>query len=191
MNILFVKPGEAKTSYPHQYAVLSAYVKALGHNVSFYDAALRRESVENVFRRIDFKRKDAVCISVLTGWHNWTSRFTALVKEKYPSIKVIVGGTHISALKEYAVEHIGADYGVAGEGEIALGKILNDLGNLNKIKDIPGAIYKDGNCYKMSLLPYERIEDFDNLPLPNYELIHPESYFPVYLSGTVSRKRLK
>lgn len=191
MDILFVKPGDAQTNFPHQYAVLSAYIKTFGHSVNFYDASLTRESAENVFEKIDFKQKDAVCISVLTGWHNWASLFTALVKKKYPLIKVIVGGPHISALKEYAVEHIGADYGIAGEGEIALGKLLNHLDNLNEIKNIPGVIYKDGDCYKITPLPYERIKDFNNLPLPDYKLVRPENYFNVYLGASVSKKRFR
>lgn len=191
MNIYFIKPGEAHTSFPHQYAVLSAYIKKLGHNTNFYDAALTGESPESVLNRIDFKHIDAICMSVFTGWHRWASRFANLVKGKYPSIKIIVGGPHISGLREYAVEHIGVDYGIIGEGEIPLGKLLDDMNNLSKVKKIPGVIYNDGNGYTLTPYPLERIKDLNELPLPDYQLIPPKNYFHTYVGASVAKKSVR
>lgn len=191
MNIYFIKPGDAHTNFPHQYAVLSAYLKKLGHHTYFYDAALKRESPEKVLGLIDFKNIDALCISVFTGWHQWASRFTKLFKKKYSSIKVIVGGPHISGLRECAVEHITADYGIIGEGEVPLGKLLDSMHNLNKVKTIPGIIYSEGNSYTLTPYPLERVKDFNELPLPDYELVRPEKYFHTYRGASVATKSLR
>lgn len=190
MYVFFVKPGgEAQTNYPHQYAVLSAYVKGLGHSVNYYDAALGHEEPQDVMDKVDFSGVDLVAISVLTGWHAWTREFIALLKEKYPGIYTVVGGHHISGLRELAMEHIGADYGVVGEGEIPLGKLLPCLGDLSEVKKIPGIIYREGGEYKKTPFALERISDLDELPMPNYDLIKPASYFHTFLGASAARKR--
>lgn len=192
MHVFFIKPGgEAQTNFPHQYAVLSAYVKNLGHHVDFYDAALKHETPEDVLNKFDYHEVDVIAMSVLTGWHMWARDFTTLIKEKYPHIRLIVGGHHISGLKELAMEHIRADYGVVGEGEIPLGKILSSLDDLSAIKNLPGVIYKENNVYKKTPFPLERVGNLDDLPMPNYELIRPEDYFHTYLGASVSRKYFK
>ena len=191
MKVFFIKPGWADTNFPHQYAVLSAFVKKLGHSTNFYDASLKGESPVSVFKKIDFKDIDVICISVLTGWQNWVLQFTKLVKKKYNRLKIVVGGCHISALKEYAVEHIGADYGIVGEGEIPLGRLISNLDDLKNIKKIGGVIYRDKNSYKINILPYERIKNFDDIPLPDYKLIRPENYFHTYLAASVSKRHFR
>jgi radical SAM superfamily enzyme YgiQ (UPF0313 family) len=191
MNVFFIKPGMAKVGFPHQYAVLSAYVKKMGNRISFYDASLNDESPQRVFEKVDLTDKDVVCMSVLSGWQEWVRSFTSLVKDKYPQIKVIVGGTHISALKELAVEHIGADYGIAGEGEIALGRLLRGLNSGEKPGQIPGLIYKINGSYLHNSAKYERIRDFDDVPLPDYSTVRPDNYFSTYLGASVPRRHTR
>lgn len=171
MNVLFVNPGNAAVHFPHQYAVLSSYIKMFGHKTKVYNAFPRRETADEAVKRCDFGKTDVVCMTVLTGWQDWVGRFTFLVKQYHPKIKVIVGGFHISALKELAVKHIGADYGVVGEGEMALIKILNN------IQDSPRISY----CTN-------RIRDFDHIPLPDYQTFRPDTCFSYYLGAAVSRR---
>lgn len=192
MNVLFIKPGRgAHSNFPHQYAALGSYVKQLGHRTSFYDASLNSETPEEVINKIDFRDADVICISIYTGWQKWASDFTKLIKKYNTNIRIIVGGPHISALKEYAVEHIGADYGIAGEGEIPLGRILECLNDVNKAKNIPGVIYKEGSAYKFNLAFLERVKNLDDLPIPDYNLIRPEEYFHTYLGASVARKKYR
>ena len=189
MNVFFIKPGSASTSFPHQYAILSAYIKQIGHKSNFYDAALNSESPQNIINKISFANTDIIAMSILTGWENWAAEFTNLLRQRYPSIKIIIGGPHISALREYAVEHIKADYGIIGEGEIPLGKLLDSLERNKSIIDIPGLIYKERENYKLNSSVLERIENLDKLPMPDYELINPEDYFRIYSGASVARKK--
>lgn len=192
MNIYFVKPGKgADTNFPHQYAALGAYVKSLGCKTRFYDASLYSETPEEVVNKINFSDTDMICISVYTGWHKWISKFTELIKKRYRYLKIIVGRPHISGLKEYAVEHIGADYGVVGEGEIPLGKIIEYFDNINAIKTIPWVIYKEDISYKYNSASLERIKNLDSLPIPDYDLVQPNNYYHTYLGASVARKNYK
>lgn len=192
MYIYFVKPGgDAQTNFPHQYAVLSAYVKGLGHKTNYYDGALGHETPEAVLNKLDLTGVNIIGISVITSWHAWTKRFTALLRQKHPGIKVVVGGHHITGLRELAVEHIEADYGVVGEGETPLGKLLENLGDFEAIKKIPGIIYRENGAYRQTPFPLESIKNLDDLPLPDYDLIRPSDYFHTYLGASVARMNFR
>jgi radical SAM superfamily enzyme YgiQ (UPF0313 family) len=191
MNIFFLKPGEAASNFPHSYAVLAAYARQLGHSVRFYDASLRGESVERVLRIQDVAWADVVAMTIFTGWHQWARQFTSRLKELYPEKIVVVGGPHVSALGPYAVEHIGANYGVIGEGEIPMGKILSLLGKPSDITVIPGVISKTGGGWNGYNGMLERFQNLDELPMPAYDVVPPRDYFNNYLGAAIARKRLR
>lgn len=191
MNVFFLKPGEAGSNFPHSYAALVAYVRSLGHAVRFHDASLGAESVERVLRTQDLAWADVVALTVFTGWHPWTRQFTARFKELYPSKTVVVGGPHVSALAQYAVEHLGADYGIVGEGELPLGKLLSLLGKPEEIAQIPGIIYRNGAGWVTHCGQLERFKELDDLPMPAYDVVRPEAYFNAYLGASIARKRYR
>ena len=45
------------------------------------------------------------------------------LKEKFPSIKIIIGGSHVSALPEQTMSFNCFDFGIIGEGEYWYGKV--------------------------------------------------------------------
>jgi radical SAM superfamily enzyme YgiQ (UPF0313 family) len=53
---------------------------------------------------------------------------------------VIVGGVGYSAMPESLLERLGADYGVIGEGEIALPALLDRLARGSPLDDVPGLV---------------------------------------------------
>ena len=191
MRVCFVKSGDREwISYPMQYASLSSFLKQKNHEIYFYDASLRKESPEQVLNNINLDGFDVLGISVYTGSQNWIKQFIYLVKQQFQNVKIIVGGPHISSLGTDAVEHIDADIGIAGEGELPLAELLDRIEKNQKFDDIPGLIWKEDNIWKHTLnLPFYRITDLDTLPFSDYDLIRPDNYFNIFRGATVPRKK--
>ena len=170
MDILLVKPSTAGINYPHNFACLSSYLKSKGHSVSFCDASLTGASPLPTAKAIYERGYKIIGIGVYTGWHAWVRDFIKWLKMYDKRITTIVGGPHISATEEAGVDWVGADYGIKGEGEVALERLLSDpIG-------------------KPKLMKTDRVSDLDTLPLPDYKMIKPEIYFKHYLGCSVSRK---
>ncbi len=95
------------------------------------------------------------------------------IREHSPSIPVIMGGAHASALPESALE-AGFDYAVIGEGERALVSLLDGIRNKD-VGSVPGLAYRN-EAGDILINPPEFIEDLDSLPFPDRSCIDYGKY---------------
>ncbi|EKD26534.1 MAG: hypothetical protein ACD_79C01132G0001 [uncultured bacterium] len=108
-------------------------------------------------------------------------RLATKAKEVLPSVKVVFGGVHISALREKLLQDFPIiDYGVVGEGEEALLELIQSEGiGLN---GIIGLIFREqGNVIFNGFR--KKLIDMDKLPFPAYEKLQgfPDSYcLPIF-----------
>ncbi|MFH2057520.1 MAG: lipid biosynthesis B12-binding/radical SAM protein [Pseudomonadota bacterium] len=134
--------------YPIGMAIIASALKQKGHDVKQFDFLYNQEtcgiSIENIITRFD---PDFIGISIrnidnvdsLTKNSNW---YLADVKQIIHTIKkiskkpVIVGGAAFSIMPEQILNYIKADYGIIGEGEIALPDLIDDLLQNKKIDRI-------------------------------------------------------
>jgi radical SAM superfamily enzyme YgiQ (UPF0313 family) len=94
------------------------------------------------------------------------------VKERFPKIKIIVGGPHVSALEGEVLQQCRViDYAVAGEGEIP----MRDLCLGAPEGRIPGLHYRSNGELK-SGGPRRLVEDLDTLPFPRFSSYPLERY---------------
>jgi radical SAM superfamily enzyme YgiQ (UPF0313 family) len=72
------------------------------------------------------------------------------------------------------LEYLGADFGIAGEGEVAFRELVERIDRGEDPSDIPGLVWRgpDG----ISANPPEHIEDLDSLRLPRRELFDNQRY---------------
>lgn len=103
-------------------------------------------------------------------------RATRLVKQNHKELPVIWGGWHpslfpVELLKEEPV----IDISVYGQGETTFKELVTALNNGKGIDQINGIAYrKDGKVVKR---PARLMQDMDELPAVNYDLIDVEKYF--------------
>lgn len=109
---------------------------------------------------------DLLCLSTITT----TAPSAFKIAQVYRSrkIPVIIGGPHVTALPEEALEY--ADYVIRGEGEIPLPALVSALNKKTPLEDVPGLSWKDGSQIRHNPLPHP-IEDLDSLPFPDYSLL--------------------
>ena len=166
---------------------ITAFVRERGHTVVAIDALFETPEApvevipiqftyQNVYR-IGISYKDIVkqipADTGLVGIAGPTSNhaciireLAAAIKEKYPSMKIIVGGPYPSAIPS-DVPTLNVDYGIDGEPEVLLDKLLAGASNEN----ITGLIYNDGKEWRFNGKA-ELPVDLDIIPFPAREVFH-------------------
>lgn len=120
-------------SYPKELAYLKEYYnpsnksanRVFGH---FYRFGLK-ESI--ILEHIQKYKPDVIGLPAnFTAYFNTTASLCQNIKQKFPNIKIVIGGYHATVFKEAILEQLSAvDHIIAGEGEQAM---LDYLGINNK-----------------------------------------------------------
>jgi len=106
-------------------------------------------SEDDVLGRISGNNYDLVGITVYTVGHKYFFRLAKKIKDRFPKIKIVVGGPHITLLCEQVMrENPHIDFAVTGEAETALVKLCKS--------DVPSSItglsYREGDGLKGDFL---------------------------------------
>ena len=173
---------------PLSLGYLSSALKAAGYkDVSLIDGSLDLLTPQQAVGKLSAQGgADVVGIQVYTGSHTWACEFTALVKKKFSGAVVVAGGPHITALKAHAMEFIGADYGVIGEGEIPIVEMMRFLeGKVSDPAKVPGFFFKKNGQWQHSEEVFGFIPDANTIAFPDWELLIPHRYFEFMEGATM------
>lgn len=109
-------------------------------------------------------------------------RIATFAKNLLPTLKIVFGGPHVSALKEKVmVDYPVIDFCIVGEGESVLFELIKREGE--KLTNLKGVVYraKDGQA-RFTGHQHELL-DLDSLPFPAYEKLdgYPNAYkLPIF-----------
>lgn len=168
------KRGEAfpKLGLGYLISYVDKYYPGVEFDVSFHK--------EDILQKIKEFKPDLIGFTALTYSYKRIFESAKKVKENFPSIPLIMGGTHISLFPEDLPEYI--DVGVLGEGEetfLELVKSFNETKVL-KIRAIRGIVYSE-NGQIVKTEPREVIEPLDRIPPPDFEKIGVSRYGSAHL----------
>lgn len=137
MKVLFVV--EDFKIEPLGIMYLSAALKKAGHETDIV------KTNEDVFEKVVYFKPDFVAYSIVTGSQKVFLDINRELKRRFPKIKTIAGGPHVTFFRGYEFH-----YTIKGEGEEAIVDIVN--GNYDgKLKTLP---------------------NLDDIPFPDRELIY-------------------
>jgi anaerobic magnesium-protoporphyrin IX monomethyl ester cyclase len=128
-----------------------------------------RQAVKNIFSfEPDYVGITAVTISIHSA-----AELAAELKKTDKTPRVILGGTHVSAVPEETMRLFPQfDIGVIGEGEVTIVRLLEDTDNNRPLSGINGIVYRDnGKVIKNQGMPL--IDNLDSLPFPAWDM-YPE-----------------
>ena len=197
MNVLLIAPYisihvdkklERDNFYPSAALLhLAGAIRAHNHspvildfnNRVVYEATLKEDSIEYckrvIFKTIEKEKPDLIGLNVLfSGNFPDVLKFAQVIKEKYPKIKIAIGGIHpTSYYKEILTNCSEIDFVAIGEGETSLLKLIKCLENkdFEGLKNIKGFAHRDESGKIHCNLEREFIEDLDSIPLPAWDLI--------------------
>lgn len=118
----------------------------------------------------DWKRilsADLVGISTITPTAPRSYALADVIRAQ--GIPVVMGGFHVTYLKDEALDH--ADFVVRGEGEDTLVDLVNALQDGGDFAQIRGLSFTDG-CEKVHNEDRPLEGDLDRFPIPDYSLVH-------------------
>lgn len=175
-KILFVNPKSIfrinvkPTIYPPLgLGYMATVLEKNGFDVKIYDFNVEDISYESFIKKY---KPDFVGVTATTFLYNNARQTLKTTKKIIPETKTVLGGTHISALKNQTMEeNISLDFGVYGEGELTILELLKNK-NLENIK---GLVYKKNSKIIVNT-PRDLIKDLDSIPLPARHLLKMEKY---------------
>ncbi len=127
-----------------------------------------------LIKKINAFRPQLIGVSMITLEYQKTYDLLNRLKTMYPDIKIVVGGHHITILKEEVLKDCTAiDLGVVHDGEYTIIDICK--GEL-RVEEIPGLIYrsKSGDIISTGNRPLE--VNLDNYSFPKYEKFKMRDY---------------
>ncbi|MBI5588810.1 MAG: radical SAM protein [Deltaproteobacteria bacterium] len=178
------KNGIDKTSHPHAgLAYLGAYSLNRGYETIAIDA--KYEGIDNneVLNRILKIKPFILGLTIRTPDVKECEKIAAIVKNKTPDTKIIVGGAHVTGIQERVLKECTYfDIGVIGEGEQTFCELLDMLkSNDSNLQNIKGILYRNNNnIIKTPSRDY--IIDMDSLLFPAWQLFPSGSDITLFTS---------
>lgn len=165
MKITFVNPNRymGYGRPPLGLLSLATVCRASGFDASILDADLLKLEAEDVAAKV--AGSDVIGLTAMTPAIGEAMRIALEVKLSFPDKFVLLGGVHASVFPDKMVETKLFDVVVAGEGELAIQDVLNDI--------------KTGE-----LKPFYRARRLESIPIPDYGLLDVTRYIPRYPHGT-------
>ncbi len=116
---------------------------------------------------------------------------TQKVRQGLPEALIVLGGPHVSAFRDEAMQGNIADVGIPGEGERALEQVIRARfeGDAD-FSSIPGVIWRDPSGQIITnpgAMPL--IEDLDSIPFPAYDLIDIRKYWHLQSLAPIGRRQ--
>lgn len=185
MKIVFVQPSFSLDARygdlseaggvepPFGLCYLAAVTRKMGGDTSIVDAEALGIGFEATKEAILKQKPDIVGITATTPAIYTAGILARQLKEVNPSINVLVGGCHISAIpQETMIENPSFDIGVLGEGERTIERLMNWFkdrrGELGKI---PGIIFRNERGELVKTGSAEMIQNLDELPFPAFDML--------------------
>jgi len=154
---------------------LASSIKQLTNwEVEFIDCAAERLNFEQIRKRIEEAKPEAVGVTVTTHQLIDCLEIARIAKSLNPEVKVIFGGPHVHIYPRETAGLDAVDFVITGEAEFSIADFLNSWDNPVMFKSVPGIYFKGINGIACGMPPAV-ISDLDSLPYPmrsisNYKL---------------------
>ncbi|MCJ7692898.1 MAG: B12-binding domain-containing radical SAM protein [Sedimentisphaerales bacterium] len=145
------------------------------HEVEVLDASVDKLSIEQIGEKIKKSDPDIVGMTLSTFSLLECIRIAKLAKEIDPKTRVIVGGIHVYIYPRETIELGCFDYGVLGEAEHSIIRILDKIEKNESLSGIKGIVYKENGNIIETGQP-ELITDLDSIAFPDRTLLPYKRY---------------
>jgi radical SAM superfamily enzyme YgiQ (UPF0313 family) len=178
MRVLLVSANTEQVNMPTLplgASLVAAAARRAGHEVTFLDLMFESQVRGAIRRAVEQARPEVIGISVrnIDDQHRESPRFLLrqirrVVEEcrTCSEAPVVLGGAGYSIFPDAVLAYLGADLGVAGDGEVVFPELLQRLEHDEDPSDLPGVHL---SCREPRTPPH-RPRDLDAFPLPADEL---------------------
>ncbi|HLD58706.1 MAG TPA: radical SAM protein [archaeon] len=191
MKILLVKLNqEADEIIPPIGLGYLANAVRKNHSVRVLDCLKEKISLAKLLDFLQEKKPGLVGILFFTMNYYQVKETAFAIRKRFPSMKIIVGGPHPSALPKETLKEIPEiDFAFAGEAEIGFPMLADALEKKNpsssSLEKIPSLVWRKKNGVIVN--PNKVVENLDELGFPAWDLLKPETY-PMAPHGSFFRQ---
>lgn len=177
MRVLLVSANTEQVNMPTLPVGLwgvAAAARGAGHEVVVLDAMHEADPEAAVARAAGDLRPDVIGVSVRniddqrrlgpTFFLDRLRRLVAACRAASPA-PIVLGGAGYSIFPVAALDDLGADYGIQGEGEVAMPALLRALESGDGLERVPGLFTRARD--RGALGPRVFVHDLDELPWPD------------------------
>jgi anaerobic magnesium-protoporphyrin IX monomethyl ester cyclase len=196
MSVYLIRPMTPKTSqgglvsvqYPINLGYLASYLQMKGIVCFVRDFEVETFSESEFLASIKQARPHLVGFSCMTPHIKSAAKIARIVKNKFPDILTVLGGVHASAIPKQTLEEFPQfDVVVCGEGEQTLVELYRAWLE-NRIDHVAGIAFRNLNADIEINPPRSLIENLDDIPFPNRNMIAIGNYKKSHVSRGYSRK---
>ncbi len=160
---------------PDWLCYAAAVTRKAGHDARVYDFIANNWDKDKLKELIKAEKPDFVVLDSTTPSVYSDINCAQICKEAYPGIRVIMVGTHATALPKETLDLAGnaVDVIALGEYDYTINDIVNNGNDLNSVK---GICFKEkGGIHLTGARPL--IADLDSLPFPAWQDLNIMKYF--------------
>ncbi len=183
-RILFVSVNRCAVPepvFPLGLACVNSAARRAGHETRLLDLLAEPQTLEAAVRNfkpdvvgLSLRNIDDVLIRKRETFYDNLAELTATARRAHPC-RVVLGGSGFSICPESLLELSGANFGIQGEGEASLVKLLAALDNESDYTSIPGLVYRNGrniitNPQRLGSSPVPELDVERPGPLAGYYL---------------------
>ena len=186
MKILFVSTNRLKRIMPPMPLGLASVIAQIDesrHEIQVLDLMFAEQPKAELKARLASFSPDLVAFSIRNVDNQSYRETEYLLPEDRKVVEwcreesaatIVVGGTAFTVSPEAIFEYLGADFGIAGEGEVAFRELVERIDRDEDPSGIPGLVWRgpDG----ITTNPPEHIENLDSLSPPRRELFDNQRY---------------
>lgn len=169
---------------PLGIAYIAAFLREHGVQVGILDADSEELGLQQVRERLCDFDPQLVGVTSMTPTVHDDLAVAQLAKE-YGALTVM-GGPQISAMPGETLRyHPYVDFGIRGEGEVPMLKLVQALRQDLPLEQVPGLIYRNGDGTLTINPPYIH-PDLNTLPVPARDLLPNENYSSIISHGRLT-----
>ncbi len=190
MKIALVNPRQSDSVVPPLGLLYNAAcLLREGFEVYVIDPFFDNRAYLNRLKEI---KPDLIGFGILTSSYAAAREQIKIISGAMPKTLLCAGGVHVTSMPEEALENLGLDFVILGEGELTITEVAKRIKHKESLEGVKGVYYKDssGRIYKNSAREF--ITDLDKIPYPAWELLPMEKYLipPGYIRSYYSKRTI-
>ncbi|MCZ7586248.1 MAG: B12-binding domain-containing radical SAM protein [Deltaproteobacteria bacterium] len=157
---------------------MAAVLEEDGHQVTVTDASLEGHGPDDLAKMGRDIQPDLVGIGATTTYFENASATAKALRRYLPDARIGVGGPHLTGNTDVLLGRDEFDFGVIGEGEIAMKEIAGHLRRGESYRDVHGVVTRsNGSLHFAPARPLNT--ELDELPFPARHLLPIHKYRPM------------
>lgn len=159
---------------PLNLALLAAIAEQHGHTVTILDGEAEQIPLDIMVQRAVAMKPDVIGFTATSPFFHISKTVAEGIKRVAPAIPIVVGGPHITIMKEKALLPA-FDYAFIGEAEESWPRFLNVLQQGGDVSTVAGLIIRRNGTPVSTGQPAD-ITDLDVLPVPSRHRLDMSRY---------------